>query len=152
MTTGKKKGGKNYRKSKNHPISSRTRDLMLKEEGQLYGIVRKMLGDKRVLCMCSDNIERTCHIRGKFHKRVWIKIGDIVIISLRECEPDKADIIHKYSDDEGRRLIQQKEVSFDSEGAEYCAHEMEDIDNDSSGDEESLSDDNTDYIAMIENI
>lgn len=30
--------------------------------------------------------------------------GDIVLIGLREFQPDKADIIHKYNTDEARSL------------------------------------------------
>jgi translation initiation factor 1A len=37
-------------------------------------------------------------------KRVWINIGDIVLVSLREFQDSKADIIHKYTPDEARSL------------------------------------------------
>ena len=45
-----------------------------------------------------------CQIRGQMRKRVWINIGDIVLVSLREFQDSKADIIHKYTPDEARSL------------------------------------------------
>ena len=37
-------------------------------------------------------------------KRVWINVGDIVLVSLREFQDNKADIIWKYTPDEARSL------------------------------------------------
>jgi translation initiation factor 1A len=37
-------------------------------------------------------------------KRVWINVGDIVLVSLREFQDSKADIIWKYTPDEARQL------------------------------------------------
>jgi translation initiation factor 1A len=63
-----------------------------------------MLGDGRVALQCFDNQARTGLIRGTMRRRVWISAGDIVLIGLREFQPDKADIIHKYTTDEARAL------------------------------------------------
>lgn len=108
-----KTGGKNRRKGKSLPNHSK-REILYREDNQLYGLVEKLLGDKRVLCKCSDKIERICHIRGKFHRRVWINTGDMVLISLREFEPEKGDIIHKYTHEESKFLIQQNEFEIES--------------------------------------
>jgi translation initiation factor 1A len=54
-----------------------------------------MLGNGRCDCMCIDGVKRLCHIRGKMRKRVWIATGDIVLISLRDFQDEKADIITK---------------------------------------------------------
>ena len=37
-------------------------------------------------------------------KKVWINQGDIILISLRDYQDDRADIIHKYNSDEARSL------------------------------------------------
>ena len=37
-------------------------------------------------------------IRGKMRKRVWINVGNFVLITDREFEKGKVDIVHKYSD------------------------------------------------------
>merc|ERR1712232_1508666 len=49
-------------------------------------------------------VNRLCHIRGKLRKRVWIGVGDIVLLGLREFQDQKADIILKYDGDEARSL------------------------------------------------
>lgn len=36
--------------------------------------------------------------------RVWINVGDIVLISLRDFQDEKADIILKYFDEEAKLL------------------------------------------------
>ena len=86
------------------------REMVYKQEGESYATVTKMLGDSRVLATSqSDGMEYLCHIRGQLNKKVWIKIGDIVLISKREYE-DKCDVLHKYSDEDSRVLQSQGEI------------------------------------------
>jgi translation initiation factor 1A len=97
-----KKGGKRGRRAKNP--EGATKELLFKEEEQEYGQVLKMLGNGRCDVYCIDGVKRLCHIRGKMRKRVWINTGDIVLVSLRDFQDEKADIIAKYSADEARQL------------------------------------------------
>ena len=80
------------------------RELIFKEDGQEYGQVQRMLGNGRCEVSCFDGTKRLCHIRGKLRKRVWIGVGDIVLLGLREFQDQKADIILKYDGDEARSL------------------------------------------------
>lgn len=41
---------------------------------------------------------------------MWINNGDIVLLSLREFEDGKADVIQKYTPDEARSLKQYGEL------------------------------------------
>lgn len=61
-----------------------------------YGQVLRMLGNGRLEAHCFDGVRRLCHIRGKMRKRVWVNAGDIVLISLREFQDNKGDVIAKY--------------------------------------------------------
>jgi translation initiation factor 1A len=79
-------------------------ELVLKDDMQTYGMVLRALGDRRFQCKCSDGKERTCKIRGKFRGRLYIRLHDILLIALREDEPDKADIIQKYRPEEVHEL------------------------------------------------
>merc|ERR1712072_222220 len=54
--------------------------------------------------MCFDGVKRLCHIRGKLREKLWINQSDIVLISLRDYQDAKADVILKYSADEARNL------------------------------------------------
>lgn len=37
-------------------------------------------------------------------KRVWVNAGDIILVSLRDFQDSKADVIAKYSAEEARTL------------------------------------------------
>jgi Translation initiation factor 1A / IF-1 len=41
---------------------------------------------------------------------VWINVGDIILVSLRDYQDEKCDIIHKYTPDEARTLKKKGEV------------------------------------------
>lgn len=86
-------------------------ELVLAEEMQTYGMVTKSLGDRRFLCKCSDGPMRQCKIRGKFRGRLYVQLHDILLISLREDEDDKADIIQKYRPEEVAELKKQGEFT-----------------------------------------
>jgi len=104
MPKNKGKGGKNFKKGKKSSEGETRRDLIFKEDGQEYAQVLRMLGDGRLALQCYDDVARTGLIRGTMRRRVWISTGDIVLIGLREFQPDKADVIHKYTADEARNL------------------------------------------------
>ena len=63
-----------------------------------------MLGNGRLDAQCFDGTKRLAHIRGKLRKKVWINQGDIILLSLRDYQDDKGDVILKYSADEARSL------------------------------------------------
>merc|ERR1712080_164154 len=103
MPKNKGKGGKNRRRGKNENDNEK-RELTFKEEGQEYAQVVKMLGNGRLEAVCFDGSKRLAHIRGKLRKKVWINQGDIILLSLREYQDEKGDVILKYSADEARSL------------------------------------------------
>jgi translation initiation factor 1A len=69
-----------------------------------YAQVLKMLGNGRLEAYCFDGSKRLAHIRGKLRKKVWINQGDIILLSLRDYQDEKGDVILKYSADEARSL------------------------------------------------
>jgi translation initiation factor 1A len=80
------------------------RELICKEDGQQYAEVQKALGNGRFIMQCYDDISRIGKIRGKDYRRMWIGVGDLILISLRDFDDSKADVIHKYSTEEARSL------------------------------------------------
>merc|ERR1739838_257692 len=80
------------------------KELEFKEDGQEYGQVQRMLGNGRCEVSCFDGTKRMCHIRGKMRKKVWVNQGDIVLVSLRDFQDEKGDIIVKYTSEEARNL------------------------------------------------
>ncbi|ETS74263.1 hypothetical protein G7054_g9931 [Neopestalotiopsis clavispora] len=103
MPKNKGKGGKNRRRGKNENDNEK-RELIFKEDGQEYAQVTKMLGNGRLETLCFDGTKRLGHIRGKLRKKVWINQGDIILLSLRDYQDEKGDVIMKYTADEARSL------------------------------------------------
>jgi translation initiation factor 1A len=104
-----KKAGKK-KNTKNVDLVGLKRALIYKENMEEYAQAIKMLGDRRILIMLPDKSESMAIIPGKFRKRCWIKVGDVIIISRREYQDNKLDVIHKYSDCETRNLAKEKEI------------------------------------------
>jgi len=64
----------------------------------IVGIVIKALGNDRMLVKCQDGNERICRIRGTMKRKVWIREGDIVLISPWDVQSNiKGDIIYRYN-------------------------------------------------------
>jgi translation initiation factor 1A len=102
------KGG-NKRKKGKKPVQE-DRELRFANESEEYAQITKILGDGRFQCKCSDGIERIAHVRGKMRKRVWLANGDIILVSLREFEPEKCDVVEKYKDKELTKLKSNGEI------------------------------------------
>ncbi len=112
MTKSKGKGGKNRRKCKRSKYAVEENRIEFKEIGQDYARVLERKGGPIVtLKLCSDEREVLGVIRGKMRKRSWISSGDIVLVSLREFQKDKVDILFKYSSDNIRKLIVYGELT-----------------------------------------
>jgi len=104
MPKNKGAGGKNRKKGKNENDDVSDRELIFKEDGQEYGQVKKMLGGGQIEAYCTDDVNRRCHIRGNMFKKVWISVGDIILINVREYERGVGDVIHKYLPAEVKNL------------------------------------------------
>jgi len=133
-----KKGGKKAKKAKKIVNSDVERKIIFKEPGQEYAKVTKMLGDCRVTLDCVDGKTRLGHIRGSMtgRKKVYINPGDTVLISHREYQDAKADIIHLYTKKEVKQLCSFGEVPADYEGGEEEVVEELGFDFDDDGDNE----------------
>ena len=70
------------------------KDMVLPVVNDIIGIAKKMLGFDRVLVSRQDGKERLCRIRGKMKRRMWIRQGDVVLVSPWYFQFDKrGDII-----------------------------------------------------------
>ena len=73
-------------------------DMVLPTANDVLGIAIKLLGFDRVLVKCQDGNERLCRIRGKMKRRVWIREGDVVLVSPWDFQSDtRADLIWRYT-------------------------------------------------------
>ena len=69
-----------------------------KRDGEMFGIVTQIFGGEHMRVRCEDGKERMGRIRGKIKKRMWTRLGDLVIVSPWDemSQDDKCDIVHRY--------------------------------------------------------
>ncbi len=73
-------------------------DIVLPTANDVLGIATKLLGFDRIMVKCQDGRERLCRIRGKMKRRVWIREGDVVLVSPWDFQSDKrGDVIWRYT-------------------------------------------------------
>ena len=109
------KGGKKFKKGKKSRGFNDKKQLIKKdpEEAQEYAQVVNPKGSGRFELLCCDGgKERLGTVCGQMRKRVWVNRSDLVLISKWEGMTDdtKCSIIHKYSEDEARRLQKEGEL------------------------------------------
>jgi translation initiation factor 1A len=72
------------------------KELILPQQGELLGRVIKLVGGDNIIVKCTDGKVRTCRIRGKIKRRMWIRDNDLVLVSPWDFQSDRADIIWRY--------------------------------------------------------
>jgi translation initiation factor 1A len=77
---------------------ARLNEMTYPGQGEVLGVVTKLLGFDRIMVKCQDGNERLCRIRGKMKRRVWIREGDIVIVLPWDFQSDKrGDVVWRYT-------------------------------------------------------
>ena len=108
MGKGQKKGGKKHKRNKNRDIETKT--IRYKEDGQEYAQITKCKGNCRFDVRCSDGKERAAILCGTMRKRKFVKLNDIVLVSLRDFQDDICDIMDRYDENGARKLRETKEL------------------------------------------
>jgi translation initiation factor 1A len=71
--------------------------MVLPTANDVLGVAVKMLGAERITVRCQDGKERMCRVRGKLKRRVWIREGDIVLVSPWDFQQEtRGDIFWRY--------------------------------------------------------
>ena len=148
------KGGSKHKKyARNRDESGRNdiKNLIKDGDDQTYAFISNTLGNCRFEVECWDKKKRLAHVRGKLKKRCWCNKGDLVLVSLRDFQDDKCDIIQKYSDEQRDVLIRKNEIteSFAKDGKTF-SNEYEDNISYESG--SSSSSKNTSKAINVENL
>ncbi len=97
-----KKGGKKHKKGKKNNFQ--TRELRFKEIGQEYAQIKRCNGNCRFDVFCFDGKERMATLCGTMRKRKFVNLNNIVLVSLRDFEDAKCDIIDLYDDNQVYQL------------------------------------------------
>lgn len=81
------------------------KEMVLPGTGQVLGIVTQMFGYDRLAVKCIDGHERMCRVRGKMKRRVWIKVGDTVLVAPWDFQAEtRGDIIWRYTESQSQWL------------------------------------------------
>lgn len=95
----KKQGRKNYKKK------TLSLDDLTKDVGQEYAFVQDKFGDGRFNVMCYDKVTRRATVRGSIRNSCRIQKGSLILVSLREFEEMKCDILYEYLPDDIEKLL-----------------------------------------------
>jgi len=97
------RGGKSYKKSKEKTKFGEDEEVTFIEiaSDQMVGRIVKILGNLNASIYCQDNKQRICKICRSIKKSVRFELGDIVLISLRDCEVSKSDLEKGVRGDKG---------------------------------------------------
>jgi initiation factor 1A len=88
------RGGKSYKKSKGKTKFGEDEEVAYLEiaDDQMVGRILKLLGNLNVTVYCQDNKQRLCKICRAIKKSVRFEVGDVVLISLRDCEVSQSEL------------------------------------------------------------
>jgi translation initiation factor 1A len=71
--------------------------ISIPSSNDVLGVAVKLLGFDRIMVKCQDGHERLCRVRGKMKRRVWIRVGDVVLVSPWDFQSDaRGDIFGRY--------------------------------------------------------
>jgi translation initiation factor 1A len=124
------KGGKHHKKHKRNRNQDEGGKIAYANEDQVYAAVLKKVGGKRIWIVCSDTKERSGLIPGKFFKRVWMNVGDVLLCELNKGDDSQCYIIHKYSNKDANLLKSQGKITFtvNNEDDEDVGYDFEGMD------------------------
>jgi len=82
--------------------------LPYKPKGEMFAIVTEISGGSRMKAFCEDDLTRMVRIPGKFKKRMWCRVNDIIIIKLWTIQSDKkCDLVYRHRPIE-REVLKRK--------------------------------------------
>jgi len=97
------RGGKSYKKSKGKTKFDDDDQVAYLEiaKDQMVGRILKLLGNLNATVYCQDNKQRLCKICRSIKKSVRFDVGDVVLISIRDCEVSTAELAKGVRGDKG---------------------------------------------------
>ncbi|MCD6382834.1 MAG: translation initiation factor eIF-1A [Thermoplasmata archaeon] len=75
-----------------------------RKKGEMFAIVDQALGGARMRVICQDGKVRMGRVRGKYKKRMWIRVGDLLIVQPWEFQDEKCDIVYRYTNTQAINL------------------------------------------------
>ena len=80
----------------------------LPKREEMFAVVMEMQGGSRMTAMCADGNTRMVRIGGKFKRRMWVRVNDLILIKPWTIQEDKkADLVYRYLPAERNWIIKQ---------------------------------------------
>ena len=87
---------------------------------QSIGVLDQRVGGSRSLVRCLDGKTRNCRIPGRLKRRLWVRVGDVLLIEPWEHGGDeKGDVIFKYKPSQVKYLKKSGKLSKLEEFEEF---------------------------------
>jgi translation initiation factor 1A len=100
------KKSKKSKNTKSKGLEKGKDTFTLAENMEEYAKVIKCVGERKLKVVLTDNSQVLALIPGRFcgKKKVWMKAGDVILVSRRDFQDDKLDVINKYEHNDIRKL------------------------------------------------
>ena len=86
-----------------------TRKVKLPYKDEQFDVVVEMSGGSRLIAMCEDDTMRMVRIGGKFKRRMWCSVGDLILVKPWNIQSEsKADLVYRYLPAERNWIIKRK--------------------------------------------
>ena len=98
------RGGKAYKKGKGKAKGDDDLENVIfidKQADQMIGRLVRLLGNRNTSIYCEDSKMRLCKISTGCKKKARFEVGDVVLLSLRDCEISKTDLEKGARSDHG---------------------------------------------------
>lgn len=110
MVKNTKGGSKTKQTSRKVTQSTTHYSELIKTDDQEYAKITKVNGGGRYEVECTDKVSRLGISRGKINRCGKVTIDTLVLVSKRDYQDGKCDILHIYTPDERNYLIRQSEI------------------------------------------
>jgi len=109
----KNKGGNQAKKKGRKNLQRKTYSLddLVKGPGEDYAYVQDKFGDGRFRVICYDKVTRLGIVRGKIKNSCRMLRGSLALVSIREYEDTKCDIMYEYQPDDIDKLLKNNIIS-----------------------------------------
>jgi translation initiation factor 1A len=84
-------------KKNTKPSENIIKKVKLPYRDEQFAVVIEMSGGSRLKAMCEDGKTRMVRIGGRFKKRMWVRVNDLILIKPWPIQADiKADLVYRY--------------------------------------------------------
>lgn len=78
--------------------------MRLPKGTEVIGTITQALGACRFRADCKDGKTRMVRVPGRMKRRIFIKVGYVILMKPWDVEPEKADLVWSYKPAEAREL------------------------------------------------